>query len=363
MHVPSHSSSLIVREAAPLNAEPPLELLRERHLTPVELFFIRNHGAVPDVDPARYRLKVTGMVAQSLSLSLGEIRSAFPKASVTAVLQCAGNRRADLLGIAPIPGEVPWGAGAIGNARWAGVALRELLLAARPDPDAAHVAFTGFDEVERLGRRFGFGGSVPIEKATSGEVLLAYEMNGEPLAPVHGYPLRVIVPGFIGARSVKWLSEITVQARPSDNYFQAHAYKLFPPHVRAETVDWTGGLMLGEVPVNAVITRPAEGDTLRAGRALVEGYAVASGGRSVERVDLSTDDGETWTTARLLGEPNPWAWRFWEADLDLAVGPVQIIVRAWDSAAQTQPEDARKIWNFKGYMNNAWHRVNVRIEM
>ncbi len=357
----SKHPGLIVREERPVNAEAPLALLRQDFVTPAGLFFVRNHGAVPDVDLSRYRLSVTGMITRPLSLSLAEIRSTFPKMTVTAALQCAGNRRNDLLAIAPIPNEVPWGAGAIGNAQWAGVPLREILLAAGLEAEAAHAAFTGLDETEGNGARFGFGGSIPIAKAMSGEVVLAYEMNGEPLPPVHGFPLRVVAPGYIGARSVKWLAEIAVQSQPSANYFQAHAYKIFPPHVHAENVDWASGLMLGELSINAVICRPAEGETLRPGRILVQGYAIAGGGRSVERVDLSTDDGEAWVTARLLGGPDPWSWRFWEAELDLEPGAACLAARAWDSAAQTQPEDARKIWNFKGYAHNAWHRVNVKI--
>ncbi len=352
---------LTVRAEMPFNAETPLGLLRQRFVTPEGLFFVRNHATVPDVDSARYRFSVSGLVQRPLSLSLDEIRHAFPTTTVTATLQCAGNRRTDLLAIAPIPGEVPWDAGAIGNAEWTGVALREILQAAGVRPGARHAAFTGLDQIGKDGHAFGFGGSIPMAKALSEEVLLAYEMNGELLTPLHGFPLRVIVPGYIGARSVKWLAEITVQDQPSTNYFQAHAYKLFPPHVGPETVDWATGLSLGESPVNAVICCPADGEVVQAGPVLVQGFAIAGGGRTIERVDLSTDDGDTWVTAHLVGDPHPWSWRFWEGEVNLVPGPARIAARAWDSAAQTQPEDVRKIWNFKGYMNNAWHRVALDV--
>jgi sulfite oxidase len=266
------------------------------------------------------------------------------------------------MAVADIPGELPWGAEAIGTAEWAGVPLRDVLARAGVAPRAAHVAFTGLDEVERQGGRFGFGGSIPIEKALSPEVILAYEMNGKPLPPLHGAPLRVVAPGYIGARSVKWLAELKVQAAPSENYFQAHAYKLFPPSVCAANVDWGGGLMLGELSLIGVICAPAPGARLAAGPALVHGYAFAGGGRSIERVDVSADGGATWQVAALLGERSRWAWRRWEAWVDLAPGAHRLVARACDSAANFQPEDPRQLWNFKGYMNNAWHRIQVIVE-
>lgn len=352
---------LIVRQEHPFNGGPPLPLLRQAFVTPTPLFYVRNHGTVPQIDPARYRLSINGMVKRSFGLSLDEIRNRFSKVTVMATLECAGNRRSELMAVAPIPGEVAWGAEAISNATWGGVRLREVLEAAGVEGDAKHVAFIGLDEVERHGDTFGFGGSIPIEKAMSADVLLAYEMNGQPLTPVHGFPLRVIVPGYIGARSVKWLDHITLQAGPSANYFQAHAYKLFPPDVRPETADWSQGQMLGALSVNAVICRPTEGEVIPAGVVLVQGYAIAGDGQRIERVELSADGATTWIQAKLAAEDQPGVWRFWEARLDLAAGEHQLIARAWDSAGHTQPEDASSIWNFKGYMNNAWHRVQFAV--
>lgn len=359
---PGKHPAFIVRAREPLNGGPPPELLRRSPVTPADLFFVRSHGAIPQIDPASYRLSVGGMVRRPLELTLADLREQFPRRVLAATLQCAGNRRDELLAVADIPGEVPWGAEAIGSAEWAGAPLRDVLLAAGVEAAAAHAAFAGLDEVERQGRRFTFGGSVPLEKALGQEVLLAYEMNGAPLAPLHGAPLRVVVPGYIGARSVKWLGAIRLQPEPSDNYFQAHAYKLFPPQVSAANADWERGLALGELSVNAVICSPERGRALGAGQLLVRGYAFAGGGRAVERVDVSADGGATWLSAELLGERSRWAWRFWEARLDLAPGAHRIVARAWDAAANTQPEQLRHVWNFKGYMNNAWHRVDVTVE-
>jgi sulfite oxidase len=286
-----------------------------------------------------------------------------PRVEVVAVLQCAGNRRDGLIEVAPIPGETPWGAGAIGNANWAGVPLREVLSKAGIGEEASHAAFVGLDEVEGEDGSVNYGSSIPLQKALSPEVILAYEMNGEPLPREHGFPLRVVAPGFIGARSVKWLSGVTLRDAPSDNPYQAREYRLFPPGVTAETVDYSEGLMLGELQVDAAICEPEEGEVLNAGTVDVRGYAVAGGGRSVERVDISSDGGSTWVQASLSeGADEPWAWSLWEANLELGPGEHRIVARALDSSAGTQPATAEEVWNFKGYANNSWHgvRVNVR---
>lgn len=350
-----------VRQDHPFNAGPSLAAVREQTVTPNDLFFVRNHGPVPEgpeVDPASWRLEVAGLVERPLSLSLEELRRG-PAAKITATLQCAGNRRSEMAAVRPIPGELPWQEEAISNAFWTGVPLGWVLEAAGVQPEARHVAFTGLDEVERHGHRFGFGGSIPIEKARGAEVLLAWEMNGAPLPPVHGAPVRALVPGFIGARSVKWLSEIRLQEEPSANYFQSIAYRLFPPDVDAGNVVWETGTMLNEMALNSVICTPAEGETLAPGICRAKGWAVAGGGRKVEKVELSGDGGKSWIAAELFEDRGPWAWRFWRGSLGFLAGEHELVVRAWDSDGNTQPADPAGIWNFKGYQCNAWHRVKV----
>ena len=349
---------LTLHSAEPLVGGPSLPLLRQHPVTPNELFFIRNHGPIPRVDASSFRLEVEGFVRRSLSLSLADLRKGFPRASVTATLQCAGNRRKELVAVAPIPGEVPWGADGIGNAVWEGVRLRDVLEAAHITDGAAHVAFVGLDEVTRHGKTFGFGGSVPLEKASGAEVLLADTMNGEALPAAHGFPLRAVIPGYIGARSVKWLSRVRVQSKPSDNYFQAIVYRLFAPQVTPETARPEDGIPLGENSLTAVICTPESGATLAAGSITVAGFALAGGNRRVARVEVSGDGGRTWTAAH-LERSDPWTWQFWEARLALGRGPAELVARACDNAANTQPERLESVWNYKGYMNNAWHRVPV----
>jgi sulfite oxidase len=202
-----------------------------------------------------------------------------------------------------------------------------------------------------------FGGSIPLEKACRPEVLLAWAMNGEPLPPVHGAPLRIVVPGYIGARSVKWLERVEVRTRPWDGYFQHVAYRLLP----ADGEPGPGaGMPLGLVALNADVLSPADGADVAAGPVEVRGYAFAGGERSVERVDVSLDGGATWSQAELLDDLGTWAWRHWRAVVELAPGEHTIVVRAWDSSAATQPEDEAALWNPKGYVNNARPRVRVR---
>jgi sulfite oxidase len=355
-------TTMIVHQAHPLNAGSPLDVMREFFFTPQQRFFIRNHGTIPTIEGSSFRLFVTGMVERPLELSLDELRENFPITAVPATLQCAGSRRDELTSVRPIPGELPWGAEPIGTTLWGGVPLRDVLQAAGVATGAAHVAFVGLDEIQKNDQKFGFGGSLPLAKALSAEVLLAYEMHGEPLSAAHGFPLRLVVPGYIGARSVKWLASIHVQDSPSQNYYQTHAYKLFPDSIDAGNVVWEKGQTLAEIPLNAVICQPQQGAVLAAGPQTIRGYALASAGHEMERVELSIDEGTTWTEATLLEPEHRWTWRFWESNLRLDPGACQIIVRTWDSSGRPQPSDIGQLWNFKGYLNNAWYRCDVFVQ-
>jgi len=351
---------LEVHNEHPRNAETPPRLLRESFVTPTDSFYVRCHGEMPEVDPGRYRLTVSGLVESPLRLSLEEIRG-LPKTESAATLYCAGNRRAELMDRKPIPGKVAWNVGAVGNARWGGVLLRDVLGEAGIKGEARHAAFTGLDRDVESGTGAPFGGSIPIERAVADRVLLAYEMNGRPLTPEHGFPLRVVVGGYVGARSVKWLSEITLQTKPSDNHYQATEYKLFPPHVTAENVDYSRGEMLGEIPLNCVICTPQNGETPARGPVSVRGYAVSGGDRRIGRVEVSTDGGRSWTEASLSGEGGPGTWRFWEISPELELGQHEIVARAFDSGGGAQPASVEGVWNFLGYANNAWHGVRVEV--
>jgi sulfite oxidase len=347
---------MIVYEDEPFNAETGVASLIERPVTATDAFYVRSHGAVPECGD-NYRLRVHGAVERELSLSLETLREAFRERQVTATLQCAGNRRAGLMAIRDIPGEAPWGPGATGTASWSGVALADVLELAGPTADAAHVGFVGADMCPEANPAQLFGGSIPLDKAQRPEVLLAWAMNGEPLPAVHGAPLRVVVPGYIGARSVKWLERIELRSEPWAGYFQRVVYRLLTPD-EAPAPD--RGIALGLIALNSAVLSPADGATVAAGPVTVSGYAFAGGDRSVQRVDVSTDRGGSWAQAELLEDLGRWAWRQWRITLTLEAGEHEIVVRAWDSSAATQPEDEAALWNPKGYVNNARPRIRVR---
>ncbi|XYD11967.1 molybdopterin-dependent oxidoreductase (plasmid) [Methylobacterium sp. NMS12] len=348
---------LIVHGETPYNAEPPLARLRDAYRTAADDFYVRSHGDLPEIEADDYRLTVDGVVPTELDLSLHDLQSRFPQVTVTATMQCAGNRRADMRSVAPVSGD-PWDGGAIGTADWTGVRLADVLRAAGVEAGAdLHVAFESHDMVEGCP----YGASIPFAKALAPETLLAWAMNGAPLLREHGYPLRAVVPGYARVRSPKWLRRATVQDRPSDNPIQTDDYKLFPAAVTAETADPARGHTINTMPLNAVICEPARGADLEAGVNTVRGYAVC-GDRAVVRVDVSGDGGRTWAQALLEHEADaPFAWTFWTVDLDLPSGEHELAVRAWDEAGQTQPAAPDDTWNYKGYLSAAWHRARVSV--
>lgn len=283
---------MVVHEEDPYNAEPPRGALADRVLTATDTFYSRNHGPIPQLDPASWRLRVDGLVDRELVLTLADLQDRFEQRTLVATLQCAGNRRAGLIDVRDIPGEDPWGPGATSTAEWTGVALADLLTAAGVRPEAQHVAFAAPDVSQLAEPAQPYGSSIGITKALAGEVLLAWEMNGRPLPAAHGAPVRVVVPGYIGARSVKWAQRITARTEPSDNYFQATAYRLLPAEADPTTAGPGNGLSLGSVALNADILRPDDGATLPTGPT---GYAFAGGDRGIARVDVSLDGGASWS--------------------------------------------------------------------
>jgi sulfite oxidase len=350
---------MIVHETDPYNAEPACAALAGRMLTPLDSFYARNHGPVPLIDPEEWRLAVDGLVEHDLELSLDDLRRRFTSLTLTATLQCAGNRRSGLLKVRDIPGEHPWGSGATSTAAWTGARLADVLRAAGPREQAAHVAFAAPDISADADPPQPYGGSITLQKALAGEVLLAWAMNGQPIPAVHGAPVRVVVPGYIGARSVKWVERITVAAVPSGNYFQACAYRLLPAEADPRTAGPGDGLPLAAIAVNADILRPDEGAILGSGSVHVTGYAFAGDDRGIARVDISVDGGRSWRQADLGEDAGPWAWRVWHTVIDVAPGETEIIARAWDTSAAAQPESPVHLWNPKGYVNNSWARLHI----
>lgn len=352
---------MVVHEPDPYNAEPPQDALTDQVLTDIDTFYTRNHGAVPRLDPTTWRLRVDGLIDRQMELSLDDLHDRFDRRTVVATLQCAGNRRAGLLAVRDIPGEHPWGPGATSTAEWTGVALADVLDAGGVAAEARHVAFAAPDMAHDAEPPQAYGSSIEIDKAMGAEVLLAWQMNGAPLPTVHGAPVRVVVPGYIGARSVKWVQRVTAQAEPSANYFQATAYRLQPADADPHTAAPGSGFALGPVALNCAILRPDDGSVVAAGPTQVSGYAFAGGGRGVARVDVSGDGGVTWAQTDLDEQASPWAWRLWRQTIALQPGRAGIVARAWDTAAALQPESPEHVWNPKGYVNNSWSRVVLTV--
>jgi sulfite oxidase len=351
---------MMVRSHAPFNAEPPPSVLAADDITASEAFYCRNHGPIPDIGARQWRLGIDGAVEHPLAVTYDELVTEFTAHDVVATLACAGNRRVELMRVRPIPGKEPWAHGAISTAEWRGARLADVLRAAGVGPaDGMYVAFAAPDVSEMACPAQPYGSSIPLDKALSAEVLLAWEMNGEPLPRIHGGPVRVLVPGFIGARSVKWISRITVQPFPSQNYFQAVDYRLLP----ADADPAPGaGIALSSLPLTCDILTPDDGATVPAGPLELRGYALTADCRHVARVDVSVDGGASWRQAQLRPAGSRWAWRQWSLVVQAPRGGLTVLARAWDDAGATHPESPASLWNPGGYANNAWARVELTVD-
>jgi DMSO/TMAO reductase YedYZ molybdopterin-dependent catalytic subunit len=345
----SEGISLEELQLAARNHGMPLEALRFP-VTPVGLHYLLIHYDVPVVDAADWRLTVTG--EQELSLGLEELR-ARPAVELTATMECAGNGRARL---EPRVVSQPWLLEAVGTGRWKGTRLRPLEEVGVRD-GAVEVLFTGLDRGVEGGEEQRFQRSLPVEEALGDEVLLAYELNGAPLPPQHGFPLRLLVPGWYGMTNVKWLDRIDVLDRPFDGYQQAQGYRLR----QAEDEE---GTPLRRMLPRSLLVPPGIPEfltrerTVPAGECLLEGRAW-SGLGPVERVEVSDDGGATWAEAELDPPEGRWTWRGWRFHWDAQPGEHLLCSRARDEAGNEQPLEPA--WNLGGYANNAVQTVRVTV--
>jgi DMSO/TMAO reductase YedYZ molybdopterin-dependent catalytic subunit len=338
--------------AIPENSETPLESIRG-WVTPNRLFFVRNHFAVPALDLADWRLHVAGHVTQPASYTWEEL-TALPERTVFATVECAGNGRSFLK--QRVAG-VQWGAGAIGHAEWTGVPVRRLLEDAGIQPGAVEVLFEGWDRGSEPDHPepMPFARSLPLAKALDPDTLLAFRMNGEPLEPSHGYPVRLFVPGWYGVASVKWLRRIDVLDRPFHGYFQSVKYT-----VEERTADGVQTVVVGPMAVKSEIIRPQAGAVLGVGTNRIFGVAWA-GEHAVARVEVSTDGGRSWQPAELIGPRAGYSWSLWEYLWEVAEpGAYEILARAIDAAGRVQPREHDPLHG--GYLIHASRPVPVRVE-
>ncbi|EFA86676.1 Putative sulfite oxidase [Heterostelium album PN500] len=373
---PYRNEEFVVNYKDPFNAEPRPERLIQSFITPTEHFYVRNHAPVPDIDPDTYTLKIDGLVENALLLTLNDLKTKFEKVTITAQLQCAGNRRTMMSDYKKVKG-VGWGIASLSNGTWSGCRLRDVLLAAKILPfetGAYHACFWGLDFGCPEDNGLPYGSSISVEKAMdiNGDVLLAYEMNGKTLTRDHGFPVRVIAPGIIGARSVKWLDKVTVSNEESTSFFQRRDYKIFHSGIDWHNIEkfWDKNPSLQELSIQSAICVPAPNSRLYLPFTIF-GYATSGGGRKIERVDISLDGGESWDYAELMGEDKGpvnkyWAWTLFKYTIksikaDKATN-IRLMCRAWDSASNTQPKEVKDIWNLRGVMNNSWHYVDVTVD-
>ncbi|KAJ3305639.1 hypothetical protein HDV03_001284 [Kappamyces sp. JEL0829] len=351
---PTRDPSLIVHSARPCNAEAAMESL-ETYITPNDKFYVRNHLPVPKIDIETFRLELEGPgIPDGTALSIAELKNNFPKTSVTVTLQCAGNRRKEMHDVKPVKG-LQWNGGAISNATWTGVRLSDVLRAAGyqlPDLSSAEPFPYEIEHIHLNGAE-GYGASIPLEKGIDprGDVILAYEMNGEPIPADHGYPLRAVIPGNVAARSVKWLSKVSLDSSESPSHWQQRDYKGFSPSADITTSDYSTAQSIQELPVQSSFIMKDNTLLAEDGYVTIKGYAIAGGGRGINRVDVSSDGGKTWKDAELVLPPQPrgrnWAWTHWQVKFPVSEGQseMKLVCKAVDSAYNTQPDDFKGIYN------------------
>ena len=356
MEAPAGTSSGDVTPAelrlAGRNHAMPREALRHP-VTPVGLHYLLIHFDIPDIDPAEWRLEIGGAVERPLSLSLDDL-GAMPAVTRAVTLECAGNGRALL---SPRPLSQPWLTEAVSTGEWTGVPLPAVLAQAGLREEAVELLFSGLDRGVDGGVEQRYERSLACGEALDDEVLLAYGLNGGPLPVQHGFPLRLIVPGWYGMAHVKWLGSITALTVPFEGYQQSVAYRLYDSEGRP-------GAPVTRMLPRSLAVPPGVPDFmtrerfLDAGPCRLEGRAW-SGQAPVERVEVSVDGGSSWDEARLEAPVADFAWRGWSYDWHAVPGAYVVSSRATDGAGNRQPIEAP--WNLKGYANNAVERVAVTV--
>ncbi|KAE8652087.1 hypothetical protein Csa_018542 [Cucumis sativus] len=368
----------------PFNSEPPLDhLMRHGFITPAPLHYVRNHGPVPKTDWSSWTIDVTGLVENPTSFTLDQLVNNFRSLEFPVTIMCSGNRRKEQNMVKQTIG-FHWGAAVTSTSLWRGVPLREVLKRCgifSRQRGALYVWMEGADNLPG-GGGCSYGTSIRREMAMdpSRDIIIAYKQNGDPLPPDHGFPVRMIVPGFTGGRMVKWLKRIIVTNRESDNYYHFMDNRVLPSHVDSSELAHAEGwwykpeYVIYEMNINSVITTPSHNETLLINSettlstyTLRDTHIPVSGGKKVTRVQVTLDGGETWKICNLEYHEKPnkygkyWCWIFWSVDVEILdlFGSKQIAVRAWDETTNTQPENLN--WNLMGMMNNSWYRIKINI--
>jgi len=345
---------LIIRSIRPPDFETPVSLLNT-FITPNDVFYVRSHIPIPQVDAATWALKIGGEVNSPITLSLDEIKK-LPAVTITNTLECAGNGRAFFQ---PALAGIQWEKGAVGNARFTGARMSDVLKKAGVKTSGVNVEMHAADRPP--GTMPAFVRQVPMAKAMHPDTVIAYEMNGEPIPLVHGAPLRAIVPGWEGAYSIKWLNALNVIAKDSDSFWVATGYRYPTRRVApGAAVDAKDMAPLTGLIVKSLITTPADGASHAVGKIVVGGFAWA-GEDDIKAVDISIDNGTTWRPARLTGEQARYAWRRFDFEFNAARPESYLILsRATDSKGRMQPAVSQ--WNPSGYLWNQYDSIRVEVK-
>ena len=362
-NVPESKNQLTILGDRPLNAETPAHLLDD-DITPYPLHFVRNNGHIPqralDQDLSGWQLSIDGEVATAKQFSLKDLQGSFDHQTANITIECAGNGRAAYF---PKASGNQWTLGAVACSRYRGVRLRDVLLACGVKDSASYIGYYGEDpHLSRDPKKNAISRGVPIEKALDPYTLLVWEMNGAPLPPEHGFPLRLVCPGWPGSTSGKWLKRIWVRDQVHDGTKMTGSSYRVPrnPVAAGEPVPAESMEIIEEMPVKSLITRPETGITTPfENRLELSGHAWSGTGR-VQQVDVSHDFGASWKKTELRPAPNRYAWQRWTTEISLPKqGYYEIWARATDDQGRMQPMIVPG-WNPKGYLNNAMHRIAVR---
>lgn len=356
----------------PYNGETPRKPLMQGKLTDNKHHFVRNHGGIPDIDEDKYEFEIGGLVNKPCRISLKDLKdpAKFPQITMTVTLQCSGTRRIEQIQEYPGEGDeliqAPWGEGAIGTAVYRGVSLKKVLKIASGgiQPEAKHIEFIAADTYFKKGQVFNYAVSVPYRKVRQAdEVLLAWEMNGEPLPKIHGFPLRAVITGVIGARSAKWITRINALAEPSLAPVQSQEYIYYTPQIGKQNVQYSTGFSIQNMPVSSAIIFPQDKELIvHDGAIELTGWSYSGGGNWVERVEVSPDGGHIWYAVKPedLTEKHYHAWRLWKIRVPVdAEGWIEFCVRAWDSSCNTEPTFVRSAWNWDLHVTSSAHRIKL----
>ncbi len=353
--LPGKDPRLVARSVRPPDFETPVALL-DSFLTPNDVFYVRSHMPVPaQLDEAAWKLALQGGVATPLSLSVAELKQ-MPAASVTVTLECAGNGR--VFFDPPVAG-IQWRKGAVGTSKWTGVRVADLLKRAGAKPGMTHLHVSGADRP--MGTQPPFVRQVPMAKALDPDTIVAYAMNDQPIPSAHGFPLRLVVPGWEGAYAIKWLNSITVADKEEPGFWVQTGYRYPTKRVApGAAVDPKDLAPLTGLVVKSLITRPLEGAVVPPGPVTVAGFAWA-GDRDIAKVDVSVDSGATWQPAKLTGQAVKYAWRRFEFTFTATTQDTHTILsRATDSRGAVQP--VVPAWNPSGYLWNAPDQVRIEVK-